>query len=80
VFALGDSVAAEEIDGASLCGGGEPGAGIFGDAGLRPLFEGGDEGFLGEVFGEADVTGLKCVSPAMTRARSMRQTASMVRW
>ena len=57
VFALGDGVAAEEIDGAAFGGGGEPGAGIFGDAGLRPLFEGGEEGLLGEVFGQADVAG-----------------------
>ena len=44
-------VAAEVIDGAVFGGGHEPGAGIVGDAGLRPLFEGGDEGVLGEVFG-----------------------------
>ena len=49
MLAFGDGVAAEEIDGAVFGSGGEPGAGIFGDAGLRPLFEGGDEGFLGEV-------------------------------
>ena len=53
----GDGVAAEEIDGAAFGGGGEPCAGVFGDAGLRPLFEGGEECLLREVFGEADVAG-----------------------
>ena len=57
VFALGDGVAAEEIDGAAFGGGGEPCRGIIGDARLRPLFQGGDECFLREVFGEADVAG-----------------------
>jgi hypothetical protein len=36
---------------------GEPRAGVFGDLGSRPLFQGGEEGFLREVFGEADVAG-----------------------
>ena len=36
---------------------GEPCAGVFGDSGSRPLFQGGEEGFLREVFGEADVAG-----------------------
>jgi hypothetical protein len=57
VFALGDGAAAEEIDGAAFGGCGEPGRWIIGDARLRPLFEGGDECLLREVFGEADVTG-----------------------
>ena len=57
VFTLGDGVAAEEIDGAVFGGGGEPCAGVFGDSGSRPLFQGGEEGFLREVFGEADVAG-----------------------
>jgi len=39
VFALGDGVAAEEIDGAAFGGGGEPCRGIVWHAGLRPLFE-----------------------------------------
>ena len=55
VFTLGYGVAAEEVDGAAFGGGGEPCSGIFGDSGCRPLFEGGEEGFLGEVFGEAYV-------------------------
>ncbi len=57
MFALGDGVAAEQIDGAAFRGGCEPRAGVFGDAGLRPLFEGGDKCLLREVFGEADVAG-----------------------
>jgi hypothetical protein len=57
VFALGDGVAAEEIDGAAFGGGGEPCCGVFGDTGLWPLLECGEEGFLREVFGEADVAG-----------------------
>jgi hypothetical protein len=68
----------EEIDGAAFGGCGEPCRGIIGDARLRPLFERGDECLLREVFGEADVTGEACES-AMTRADSMRHTASMVR-
>jgi hypothetical protein len=55
VFALGDGVMAEEIDGASFGGGGKPSGGIIGDAGLRPLFECGDECLLREVFSQADV-------------------------
>ena len=51
VFAFEEGVAAEEIDGAVFGGGDEPGAGVFGNSGLRPLFECGEEGFLGEVFG-----------------------------
>jgi hypothetical protein len=57
VFALGDSVAAEEIDGAAFGGCGEPCRGIIGDTRLWPLLECGDECLLREVFGEADVTG-----------------------
>ncbi len=60
VFALGDGVAAEEIDGAAFGGCGEPCRGIIGNAGLRPLFQGGEQGFLREVFGEADVAGEAC--------------------
>ena len=57
VFTPGDRVAAEEIDGAAFGDGGEPCAGVFGDSGSRPLFQGGEEGFLPKVFGEADVAG-----------------------
>ena len=55
MFALGDGVAAEEIDGAAFGGGGEPCAGIVGDAGLRPLLECGEKRLLCKVFGQADV-------------------------
>ena len=57
VFALGDGVAAEEIDGAAFGGCGKPCRGIIGDPRFRPLLECGDEGLLREVFGEADVAG-----------------------
>lgn len=56
VFALGDGVAAKEIDGAPFGGGGEPCRGISRDARLWPLLEGGEKRLLREVFGEADVT------------------------
>ena len=75
VLALGDGVAAEEIDGAALGGCGEPCRGIIGDARLRPLFECGDERLLREVFGEADVAG----EARESGDDAMRQTASMVR-
>ena len=67
------------IDRAAFGGGGEPGARVFGDAGLRPLFERGDEGILGEVFGQADVAG-EADEAGDERADSMRQTASMARF
>ena len=57
VFALGDGVAAEEIDGAAFGGRGEPCGGIIGDAGLWPLLKRRDERLLRKVFSEADVTG-----------------------
>jgi hypothetical protein len=57
VFALGDGVAAEEIDGAAFGGGGEPCPGMIGDARLRPLFEGGDERLLREIFSQVKVAG-----------------------
>ena len=57
MFALGDGVAAEEIDGPAFGGCSEPCGGIIWDARLRPLPECGDESLLREVFGEADVTG-----------------------
>jgi hypothetical protein len=57
VFTLGDGVAAEQIDGAAFGGGGEPCRGIIGDTRLRPLFQGGDQCFLRQVFDEADVAG-----------------------
>jgi hypothetical protein len=50
VFAFGDGVAAEEIDGAAFVGDGKPCGAIIGDARLRPLFECGDKCLLREVF------------------------------
>ena len=55
VFALKELIAAKVINGAMLGRGHEPGARIVRDAGVWPLFEGGDEGVLGEFFGNADV-------------------------
>src|SRR5690606_5829665 len=46
---------AELIDRAALGGGHQPGAGVVGDAGLRPALERDDQGLLREVFGEVDV-------------------------
>src|ERR1700730_4322640 len=55
VLALEELVAAPKIDGAMLCGGHEPGAGIVRNAGLGPLFERGNESVLRELLGEADI-------------------------
>ena len=55
VLAFEALVAADVIDGPMLGGGHEPGAGVVGDARGGPLFEGGDEGVVGEVLGDADV-------------------------
>jgi hypothetical protein len=58
---------------------GEPCRGIIGDARLRPLFERGDECFLARSSARPK-SRVRRVRPAMTRADSMRRTASMVRW
>ena len=42
------------VDGAVLGHGGEPGAGVVGDAGLRPALERGDQRVLRQFFGQAD--------------------------
>jgi hypothetical protein len=55
VFAVGDGVAAEHINGASFGGGGKPRGGIIGDAGFWPLFECGYQSPLCKVFCQADV-------------------------
>ena len=57
VLVLEHAVAAEGVDGAALGCGHEPGGGLFGDAFFGPALEGGDEGVLGEFFGDADVAG-----------------------
>jgi len=78
VFTLGNGIAAEEIDRAAFGGRGEPCAWVFGDSGSRPLFECGDECFLREVFGQADVAGQACES-GDDACGLTRQTASMLR-
>jgi len=55
VFPVEELVAPEEVDGAIFGGGHEPSCWIVGDSGLGPALEGGNQGVLGEVFGEADV-------------------------
>jgi hypothetical protein len=78
VFTLGDGVAAEEIDGAAFGGGGEPCAGFSG----TPV-----RGHCSRAARRAScarssarpTSRVRRVRPAMTRADSMRQTASMVR-
>src|SRR4029077_17553976 len=56
VLAFEKLVTAEMIDGAVLGGGHQPGAGIVGDAGGGPFFQGGDQGVLRELFGNADIS------------------------
>ena len=55
VLAVDQLGAAEAVDGAMLGGGHEPGAGLVGNAGPRPLLERGDECVLRQLLGEADV-------------------------
>src|SRR5215471_6181529 len=55
VLALEEFVPAKEIDGTMLRSGHEPGSGFVRDAGLRPLLKRGNEGILGELFGEPDI-------------------------
>src|ERR1700687_6154704 len=56
VLAFEQFVATQEIDGAMLCGGHEPGARFVRYARLRPLLERGHEGLLSEVLRKADIT------------------------
>ncbi len=82
VFALGDGVAAEEIDGAAFGGGGEPGAcGIFsGTPDCGHCSSGVLQPRASCARSSARPTSrVRRVRPAMTRADSMRQTASMAR-
>jgi hypothetical protein len=51
VFALGNCVAAEEIDGATFGSCGEPRGRVIRNAGVWPLFQSSDERLLREVFG-----------------------------
>ncbi len=52
--------AADEVDGAALADGHEPGARIVWDAGLGPLLQRGDQSVLRELLGEADVSHDAC--------------------
>ncbi len=55
VLAVDQLGAAEAVDRAVLGGGHQPGAGLVGDAGARPLLERGDERVLRQLLGHADV-------------------------
>ena len=55
VLALEPLVAAQEVDGTMLRGGHEPGARIVRNARPRPPLEGGHQGLLRDLLGEADV-------------------------
>ena len=56
VLAVDQLGAAKAVERAMLGGGHQPGAGLVGDAGARPLLERGDEGILRQLLGHADVT------------------------
>ncbi len=55
VLAVEHGAAAQHVDGAVLGRLHQPGAGVVGDARLRPALEGGDERVLRQLLGEADV-------------------------
>ena len=55
MLALESLVPTEEVDGAVLGGGHEPGARVVGHTRLRPLLEGGDQRVLRKILGETDV-------------------------
>ena len=55
LFAGESFVAPDQVDGAVLGGGHEPGPRVVRDTRLRPLFQRGDQRVLGEFLGEADV-------------------------
>ncbi len=55
VLALEDRSAAQEVDGAALADGHEPGPRVVGDAGPGPLLERGGEGVVRQVFPDADI-------------------------
>ena len=55
VLAMGERVAAEEIDRPMLGGGHEPGTGLLGNSRLGPLLERRDQRVLGKLLGDADV-------------------------
>ncbi len=55
VLAVKPLVAAEVVDGAIFGSGHQPGARIIGNARLRPLFQGGHQSILSQVFGHTDI-------------------------
>jgi hypothetical protein len=55
VLAFDDLLAAHKIDRAMFCGRHEPGARVVGNAGLRPLFQCGDQRILGKFLGNTNV-------------------------
>ena len=60
VLAFQALAAAELVDRPVLCGRHQPGAGVVGHAGLGPALERGDERFLRELLGGADVAHDTC--------------------
>jgi hypothetical protein len=60
VFAIEQLVAPEVVDGAMLCGGHQPGAGIPWDARFGPLLERGDQRILRQILGHADIPDDAC--------------------
>ena len=55
VLAIEQRSPAQQVDGAMLRGGHQPGAGVVRDARLRPPLQRGDERVLGQVLGHTDV-------------------------
>jgi hypothetical protein len=54
-LAVAAPVAAQDVDGAALRGGHQPGARVLRDARRRPLLDGGDQRVLRQLLGDADV-------------------------
>ena len=79
VFALEHLLPAQKIDRTILCGGHEPGPGFVGNAGGRPFLQRRDQCILRQLFGNPTSRTI-LVRPAMSRADSILQTASMARW
>ena len=60
MFALEQLIASQMIDRAVFRRAHEPGGGIVGNAGLRPLFQRRDKGVLSQIFGNAHVPDDAC--------------------
>jgi len=58
VLALQLTVPAEQVDGAPLGHGRQPGTRVRGHTGSGPLLQGRDQGVLGQFLGQADVAGV----------------------